>query len=493
MGQGIGVRFTTDDAPIQDDKLAFAGTLLGQIQRGRGAGFLRVLEEDRRTVHPLLLNCITHDPRWDTDVETRAEYYARLALATHLDLQSLQHYLRSTPDERLEFNVGLAVSMLGRLAYLGSSSAVDILRDYISYGVGWDAALNDLAKLNDPSAVEGLADVICSRFQTVEELESGSVYGVLAHDALTDLWRSWSRTHSGIARLLNEIEGIEGKRRNDHHKRMEGYGEKLSTLSDKRLLELANIQNHRQIEKILLSRLKQAKVKLFRDIFTEDNPFAWAIAFRCLAAMKRVAPYYERIRDRVVSYVDAGNETSIRGQKLRAIERVLCPMPAELVLPHARRWFEAEEWYLNRIGAEILENHATLEDVPRVQAGLTNALNTATPHTLDIYHACAALDILARFPDIGLLPEVEKAFVEAGYSFARIRAARAMQANAPTQFAETYAYECLWDCEEEARELGCESVALTLPGARERLSLLAADSRESELVRSAAQKRLMLQ
>jgi len=47
-----------------NDPLAPASSLLGQLQRGRGAGFLTALAADPTVVAPLLLDCILRDPRW---------------------------------------------------------------------------------------------------------------------------------------------------------------------------------------------------------------------------------------------------------------------------------------------------------------------------------------------------------------------------------------------------------------------------------------------
>lgn len=125
---------TDDDTESGHIVLAPAGTLLGQLQRGRGAGFLSALAEDPTTVHTHLLHCITHDPRQDSQIESRAEYYAQLIIATKMSIEPLDEYLRNTPDERLQYDAELAVSTLGWLARLGEPQAVSILRDYVSYG-----------------------------------------------------------------------------------------------------------------------------------------------------------------------------------------------------------------------------------------------------------------------------------------------------------------------------------------------------------------------
>jgi len=58
---------------VETDGNAPPDSLLGQLQCGRGAGFLRALQEDASVVRPLLLDCLLHDPRWDRQVETRAD------------------------------------------------------------------------------------------------------------------------------------------------------------------------------------------------------------------------------------------------------------------------------------------------------------------------------------------------------------------------------------------------------------------------------------
>ncbi|WP_418058561.1 hypothetical protein [Pimelobacter simplex] len=55
-----------------------ADTTVGRLQRGRGAGWLEAAASGSGV--ELLLGCLTHEPRWDRQVESRADYYARLAL-----------------------------------------------------------------------------------------------------------------------------------------------------------------------------------------------------------------------------------------------------------------------------------------------------------------------------------------------------------------------------------------------------------------------------
>lgn len=102
---------------------------------------------------------------------------------------------------------------------------------------------------------------------------------------------------------------------------------------------------------------------------------------------------------------------------------------------------------------------------------------------------CDILEILAHFPECGPYPEAEVVFQAAGYSRTRVYAAEVFAAS-DESFARGLAVECLWDCEERVREIGCESVDVALPGAFVRLQTISRDPHEDEEVRDMAQSRL---
>jgi hypothetical protein len=444
------------------------------------------MREEPATIHPLLFECITHDPRWDSQIEDRSDFYARLCIATEMSLAALTEYLRITPDGR-EGETALAVSTLGRMAELGSGDAINVLREYVTYGPLWDHALGLLASMSDKGVVEGLAEAVCARFETGKQMDDSSYYDIYSsYSSLMPLWKVWSETQPCIAKLMNEVDEI----RSGYRKHI-GTDPDYKALSVEELLDAARPHNRRHIEKVLLSRLRHSDVKLYVQAFDAENVFAWRIAFNCLEAMKRAKSYYERILNRIVGYLEAAKDEAVRGPKISACDAILRQLPPEMTLQVARRWYSSGEWRLQLAGEEVLERHATPEDIDRALATLEAARNDAVPYYSDLYRACGALEILARMSNVGPLPEVEAAFVEMGYSFGRKRAAQAMRANAPEWFAETYAYECLWDCEEETRQLGCEGVSLAVTGARERLRYLAGDPFEVDMVREAAASRLV--
>lgn len=464
-------------------RIAPAETLLGLLQRGRGAGFLRALDDSPPEVRPLLLECIVNDARWDTQVEERADYYGRLTLLTGLEPNSIESSLRTGRGPGAMRDMSLAIDTLGRMAQLGSASALRVLREYVAYGSEWDFALEQLAQLPDPAAIEGLADIVCARFSTGKEMEEKSGYGLFLETALHPLWEQWRPVHPCIVRLLNEVQEVAGSYKWEE-------APDYNTFPVHELLTAINKRNRQEIEKIPLSRLRDTDVKTYVAAFSTDNPSAWSAAVRCLRAMKLAAPYYDLALDRAMHYVEATTAFNKQGREHGAIADLLAQLPAEITLPVARRWYNAPQWQLRYVGERILEQHATLEDIPQVRAALSTAIASATPFNTDMYRVCAALDILSRFPGIGPMPEVEEAFTQTAYSPARRRAGRAMQANAYEWFSETYALECMCDCDEETREIGCESVSLLMPRALERLNDLAKDEFEAEIVRGAAAARI---
>ena len=77
---------------------ASSDTLLGQLQRGRGSGYIGILSAPKLEADKLLVECICNDPRLDSQVESRSEYYASIASAIALNLTPLADYLREHDD-----------------------------------------------------------------------------------------------------------------------------------------------------------------------------------------------------------------------------------------------------------------------------------------------------------------------------------------------------------------------------------------------------------
>ncbi len=87
----------------------------------------------------LAFYCISEDPRWDSQVESRSGYYAELLRDLEVDPLRLGptnfHEKYPTSDQ------ALAVDVVGRLVILGVDGAAEVLLDHVAAGVEWDSAI----------------------------------------------------------------------------------------------------------------------------------------------------------------------------------------------------------------------------------------------------------------------------------------------------------------------------------------------------------------
>jgi hypothetical protein len=143
------------------DVVAPADTLLGHLQRGRGRGFVRALREDVSVVRPLLLDCVTHDPRWDQQIEPRSDYYAALILHTAMPLDPCDAYLHALSGTAAGHPNDLVLETMCALATRGHAPAITIVRDYLDYGACWEIAFEALANTQGvPISMDEVSHVV---------------------------------------------------------------------------------------------------------------------------------------------------------------------------------------------------------------------------------------------------------------------------------------------------------------------------------------------
>ena len=255
--------------------------------------------------------------------------------------------------------------------------------------------------------------------------------------------------------------------------------EYLAGLSLGDLFAQVDKSNYIRFWRILPEKVLAAEEGYLLQQLATGDAYRMILAFRGLGHLGT-----PRAFDVVKSYIEASEnaDSIVRRRAFLAMEE----MPASLTLDLARQWFRRKEWYLHIPAGGILERHAALEDVPL----LIEALRTPETLRYEDFRLSSALDALARFDGIGPVPELEEVFRQVQHCFGRYRAANAMEATAPVEFASKYAFECLWDCHWDTRKLGCEVVSLSTPGVLERLREIAADAAQPESVREAAQERL---
>lgn len=463
---------------------ASSDTLLGQLQQGRGAGHLWALREKPEVVHPLLVQCITNDPRWDTQIEPRSAYYAGLVISTKMDLTPLSRHLHTADDKnQFGWNVPLTLSVLDELHKRGYPGASDILVDYIGYGYWWSDVLTSGAVAQADRNAD-FAAAVCRRFPTGYELFAALDYNL--HFMRYEPWSTWRGTIPCINRLLEEVESSFVR----IPTKPTPKGQKFTQFSIRELLSMVELQNYREVKKAVVHNARRSDKAVLLEAVREGDFFVASAAFHGLVKLKLAETAYELMLEKARAFMEAGVER--KGLVIRIVEDVLLAIPGQQLYDLAWRWFDSPDWYLRVVGQDLVEDRAVPEDIPKLRASLRQALDEATPDNTEVYRICSVLDALARFPRIGILPEVERAFLDMDYSYARWKATMALNINAPGEFREHYAFECLWDCEVRVRLLACEQVDASMPQARTRLGELEADPFEQEVVRDSARRRLEL-
>jgi len=447
------------------------------------------LERPPQEVWPLLIECITNDPRVDQQCESRAEYYGSLILRTGMDLEPIHSFVKRNDDS----TVGLILETLESLAEQGSHRATEILREYLIYGreVVWIARV--LANLPVQGAIEGMDEVLCRRVsgdpQLYEEFRRSVEWSwrwYCRHDEDTrkkggyllpvcEPWKSLCRKNSGLAGLFARV----GLPYDNPPVVREVTDVDMEGLSVEELLSTADKARFYPSKRALIERVSAADEDRLLQSLSSDNKYRVMLAFCGLGELGTPKAF-----EAVKSYIE-GSEKADRSVRRRAFDAIE-QMPDSLTLGTARQWFRRKEWYLQVAAGCILENHATPEDIPL----LIEALRTPEALREEDYRLLAALRALTRFEDLGRIPELEQVFRQTANSFRRADAAEAMAATSPDFFAAEYACECLHDCEWSVFKVGCGTTDLSTPGATDRLRKVADDAYELDYRREYAKERL---
>jgi hypothetical protein len=479
-----------------ENNLAEPESLLGMLRRGRGKGYLAALKPAPEAVWPLLFECITNDPRLDRQCEAREEYYASLIVATGMDLEPLRsHLVQNDAADDDDWSVGLLLSTLSCLAeQKRSPAALQILREYVSYGSAWHSVLFDLMDADTSAGLELSVAVLCRRIardadvradfedNVREDWESYCQFDEELRTRVRHLlpvcepWKTICSHNKEFAALFRDI----GIAYDQPPPAQEGPSrEYLAGLSLAELFAQVDKSNYVGSLRVLPEKVLPVDEDYLLEQLETADRYRMMLAFRGLGALGT-----PRAFDVVKSYIEASENADrmVRRCAFEAFEE----MPAPLTLDLARCWFRREEWHFQIPAGGVLERHATLEDVPL----LIETLRTPETIQCEDFRLSAALDALAGFEGLGWIPEIEQVFCEVQDCFRRYDAARAMHVTAPAEFVSKYAFECLWDCHWNTRELGCKVVDLSTPGVVERLRELAADQNESDSIRQAAREAL---
>ncbi|WP_405449399.1 hypothetical protein [Streptomyces erythrochromogenes] len=138
-------------------------SLRGLLQRGRGLGHLRALD-DPAAAAPYVYDCIRQEWRWDSQCDDRARYHARLLRDLGLPIGPLLDQLAG--DEESVWRAG---GVLELLALAGDGEAAEGLRDYVRHGEHWVGVMESIASAWPRAWWEGLREVALERIAGEEE------------------------------------------------------------------------------------------------------------------------------------------------------------------------------------------------------------------------------------------------------------------------------------------------------------------------------------
>jgi hypothetical protein len=452
----------------EEIKIAAADSLLGKLQRGRGAGFLAARQEKPEIIWPLLIECITQDPRLDKQVESRDNFYAALIVETGMELKPLATHLYEYDDKDQScWNTPLTVTTLGSLAKRNYQNAVEILRDYVSWGNWWNWAIDELVATQNLAAWANLDEVFCKRFSNDESLKGE--LGWFSADE--EPWKTWSEQNARLRQFTDSLR--------QPIKLLEECDYK--NLSVAEILQLArkDARMRSKLRKTIVNVVKPDDFDFLLSQVSITEPDRSQIALAGLAKLAN-PKMFEWLRD------FWSNNSEMRGVLRTRIVEAMSSLPSAQILPLARDWLNHGDWHFRCLAEDLMKRHATSDDVPLLRKEMALALVDGDNQ---IYRLCDLIGAFKHLHGLGRIPELESVFVEFRYSYGRSRAAEAMLAVEKDFFVRTYAQECLWDCEDRTRALGCEAADLTDTITSERIKQLSTDIWEDELVRNATAKR----
>lgn len=455
------------------DEAAPPESVLGQLQRGRGLGFLRALKEPRPEARRMLTECILQDPRMDFQCESRGAYYAVLALNLELPLEPLAIHLqtRGGAHDGPWWEVKLTIETLQALTRRGSVTAADILCDYLQWGEDWADSIEDMVSSKDPNVHLKTAKAIETRFPTTEALREALDWEFLDGEK----WQTLARLSPRIQEITEQPNSRSRSSGEYAAQREEAEGMCVS-----QLLDLA-----RETKKVGLSRFMETAVQpgdlpFLKSQVVMDQREVAATALQGIAKLAN-PDLFDWLRATYTAHPNMW--PPIRA----AVIRAMVALPPETTLPLGQLWLNHREQHFRMMAEDILAAHACADDLPLLSTALRDAL-VREPDTS--YRICDLAKAIGRLSDIGPVPALTQAFETVRHSCARWFLVPALRATDPEGFQQTFAFECLWDCESRVQEAGVSAVSLDNSLVQKRLQELASDPHEDEDLRDAALARI---
>lgn len=454
--------------------LATPDSALGQLQRGHGAVARRVLEGEVPDGVEMVVGCIRSDPRWDRQLDARADYYGVLTLSLGLEADVLADIVAAEEGQRLDIDAGasLALGVLSARAR-NDDDAIDWARAYVATGRYWDQVVDDLVygRLGqEPLAdwrrhVDGVAEIIKERWPDPAELRR-ELSDNTAADPRRTPWREWGTEDPAISAALRPVERSPQSEPRPR--------ERIRGRPTHELLALHDMGYLRVVAQKLATRTNARDVDAMRVVAADPSTPMHAAAVSALAAQQHVD---------VLPAVATLTESTPPGPARALLFRAFADLPYEATRALALDWLRGTDSARRGAAARALEKHAIDEDVPLVRELLTIELDAGLDGNQ--YRVCSYAGALGRHPRLGPYRELDRAFREMPYSYGRHFVVDAL-ATTDRAFGTRMAVDCLWDAEEPIRAMAAKVVDREVHGVSARLADLASDPAEGDDVRTAA-------
>lgn len=435
-------------------ELSSPDTVLGQLQRGQGRGYLAARESNDVDA---LLHCIHHDPRWDRQLERRDMYYARLAMELDVDIGAIAARF-DVPFGDHDDELNLTAKVLVELGERGVAGAFDALRAALR-SPNWRAAAQALsfAQLDSDKPLVNKADLSA----------------LMEHDDLRQLvwrestWQMWAELEPRLKPMLRQDLGPAHS-----ETRREAAPKPDTSMSTATLLSIVCRENQVRITNVLKQRrdavsvaslvsagqngTESQKRTALMVLAEQHNP---SLALSCTASVVGDPP--PLVRTEMLKYLAA--------------------LPAEHTLSFARR-FQGQLNLAGAAAARIFARHA--------EAGDREALESELRTLLGNDHLNRVRDIAEALGAIGSAESAEalrRTLETVPYAYVRQHLIRALHVCAPAE-AIALAPDALFDSDDGTRLWAAEHAPRKQ--ARKRLAEMAEDVFECGYVRKAATQRL---
>ncbi len=443
--------------PIWNSGLAEPTSRLGQLQRGRGAGFLQASNEPLGAADEVL-RCILTDPRLDPQVESRARYYAELVLQLAVPIEPI---LQAAEQDGTDF---AAVDVLAELVlrHGGDGLAMlvrrgatqDLQRQIIGYLRDYPA----WAATNLPAAaVADLADALHAQDDLVVDVE---IYPAF--------WRAWSGRVGGVAEAFAAAAAEAAAERAI----LPPPSADPSGMPTAALLDLLEAHASREVQAELLQRTSVGDRALLAWRVEHGTSARMFAAAEALGQMgdPRLLELAEVLFARPDDPTDVARMLDVVERSRRAaLSSYAASLPPNQTLPLARTWWH-RGGYFATAAARILARHAEPADRSWLEDAVMHELEAADPHW-----SVDALTALGRIGDARSVPVFAAVFAGTPSSFVRSQALVGLCAHALVEPAPRLIAEALWDCESDTRELAVRHVVADTEVLKQRLRELEED------------------